>query len=109
MILFVPPYLSSGISQEENQYLVRTIDGHRFQETQIRHIRWGSISGQTSPGISCSLYPAAKAAPSNTEIKGLKAHLQKLNKNFGLSFYMNTEGENLPTRVGPAPLGGYLS
>ena len=68
-----------------------------------------SISRQTSPGISCSLYPAAKAAPSNTEIECFKAHLQKLNKNFGLSLYMNTEGENVPTRVGPAPLGGYLS
>ena len=69
----------------------------------------GSTSGQTSPGISCSLYPAAKAAPSNTEIEGFKAHLQKLDKNFGLSLYMNTVGENVPTRVGPAPLGGYLS
>ena len=69
----------------------------------------GSISGQDSPGISCSLYPAAKAAPSKTEIEGFKAHLQKLNKNFGLSLYMNTEGEDVPTRVGPAPLGGYLS
>ncbi|RMX52285.1 hypothetical protein pdam_00025005 [Pocillopora damicornis] len=70
---------------------------------------WGNTSKQTSPGISCSLYPKAKAAPSNTEIECFKGHLQKLNKNFGLSLYMNTEGENVPTRVGPAPLGGYLS
>ena len=44
-----------------------------------------------------------------TEIEGFKAHLQKFNKNFGLSLYKNIEGENVPTRVGPAPLGGYLS
>ena len=64
---------------------------------------------QTSPSISCSLYLAVKIAPSNTEIEGFKAHLQKLNKNFELSLCMNTEGVNVPTRVGPTPFGGYLS
>ena len=56
-----------------------------------------------------TLYPAVKAAPSDIEIESFKAHLQNINKNFGLSLYMNTRGKNVPTRVGPAPLGGYLS
>ena len=83
--------------------------GMVFKKPKLEMSGGGSTSGQTSPGISCSLYPAAKQAPSNTEIEGFKAHLQKLNKNFGLSLYMNTESKNVPTRVGPAPLGGYLS
>ena len=70
---------------------------------------WGNTSKQTSPGVPCSSYPTIKAALNNTKIKCFKAHLQKLNKNFGLTLYMNTEGENVPSRVGPAPLGGYLS
>jgi len=80
----------------------------------------GTTSVQTSPGISCSLYPAVKTAPSNTAIEGLKqpltfkmdlkkSPLQKSNKNVWLNLYMDTEGENVPTRVGPAPLGGYFN
>ena len=83
--------------------------GMVFKKPKLDISGWGNTSKQTSPDISCSLYPAAKAALRNTEIKCFKAHLQKLNENFGLTLYMNTEGENVPTRVGPAPLGGYLS
>ena len=83
--------------------------GMVFKKPKLDMSAGGSTSGQTSPCISCSLYQAMKAAPGNTEIEAFKAHLQRLNKNFRLSLYMNTEGENVPTRVAPAPLGGYLS
>ena len=83
--------------------------GMVFKKPKLNMPGGGSTSGQTSLGICCSLYPAAKTAPSNTEIDGFKAYLQMLNKNFGLSLYMNTAGQNVPTKVGPAPLGGYLS
>ena len=68
-----------------------------------------SILHQTSPGITCSLYPALKAVPSSTEIQNFKAHLQQVNKRFGISLYMTAGDQKVPTKVGPAPLGGYLS
>ena len=43
----------------------------------------------------------------------LFSYLHKGSKTFYIRafacLYMNTEGENVPTRVGPVPLGGYLS
>lgn len=51
----------------------------------------GSTAVQTLPGISCSLYPVAKAASSNSKDDGLK----KLNKNYGLSLNMYNESENV--------------
>ncbi|CAH3173713.1 unnamed protein product [Porites lobata] len=68
-----------------------------------------STSVSVSPGITCSLYPAIKAAPTNAEIESFKDDLKKVNKNFGLSLYMNAGSEKVPTRAGLAPLGGYLS
>ena len=68
-----------------------------------------STSVSVSPGITCSLYPAIKAAPTNAEIESFKDDLKKVNKNFGLRLYMNAGSEKVPTRVGLAPLGGYLS
>ena len=67
------------------------------------------ILHQNSPGITCSLYPALKAVPSSTEIQNFKAHLQQVNKRFGIRLYMTSGDEKVPTKVGPAPLGGYLS
>lgn len=80
-----------------------------FKKPKLGTTASGSTSVQSSPGIACSLYPAVKAAPSDIEIESFKAHLQNINKNFGLSLYMNTGGKSVPTRAGPAPLGGYLS
>ena len=80
-----------------------------FKKPKLGTTASGSTSVQSSPGIACSLYPAVKAAPSEIEIESFKAHLQNINKNFGLSLYMNTGGKSVPTRAGPAPLGGYLS
>ena len=80
-----------------------------FKKPKLDTTVGGSTSVQSSPGIACSLYPAVKAAPSDIEIESFKAHLQNMNKNFGLSLYMNTAGKNVPTILGPAPLGGYLS
>ena len=68
-----------------------------------------STSVSVSPGITCSLYPAIKAAPTNAEIESFKDDLKKVNKNFGLSLYMNAGSEKVLTRAGLAPLGGYLS
>lgn len=66
-------------------------------------------TGSSSAGISCSLYPAMKTPPSNLEVENFKTHLQQVNKKFGLSLYMDAGTEVVPTKVGPAPLGGYLS
>ena len=66
-------------------------------------------SVSASPGITCSLYPAIKAAPTNAEIESFKDDLKEVNKNFGLSLYMNAGSEKVPTRAGLALLGGYLS
>lgn len=63
----------------------------------------------SSPGISCSLYQAVKKEPSNEEIENFKTDLQQINPKFGLSLYMESGTEVVPTKVGPAPLGGYLS
>ena len=60
-------------------------------------------------GISCSLYPALKAIPSSTEIENFKSNLQEINGKFGVSLYMTAGMKMVPTKVGPAPLGGYLS
>ena len=62
------------------------------------------------PGISCSLYQAMKAPPSNQDIGSFKARLNEENSQYGLSLYMSTTTEkSVPTKVGQAPLGSYLS
>ena len=68
-----------------------------------------STSISASPGITCSLYPAIKATPTNAEIESFKDDLKKVNKNFGLSLYMNVGSEKVPTRTDLVPLRGYLS
>ena len=62
------------------------------------------------PGISCSLYQAVKAPPSNQDIGSFKARLNEENSQYGLSLYTSTTtGKSVPTNVGQAPLGSYLS
>lgn len=60
-------------------------------------------------GISCSLYPALKVIPSSTEIENFKSNLQEINGKFGLTLYMTAGIKMVPTKIGPARLGGYLS
>ena len=73
--------------------------GMVFKKPKLNMPGGGSTSGQSSLGICCSLYPAAKAAPSNTEIEGFKAYLQMLNKNFGLSLYMILRVKMYPPKL----------
>lgn len=80
-----------------------------FKKPKLDLSNMESTSKKSSPGIACSLYPAIRVAPSNTEIENFKASLQRVNKTFGLSVYMDVGVEMVPTKVGPAPLGGYLS
>ena len=47
--------------------------------------------------------------PSSTEIENFKSNLQEINGKFGFSLYMTASMKMVPTKVGPAPLGGYLS
>ena len=47
---------------------------------------WGNTSKQTSPGISCSSYPKAKAAPSNTEIECYKAPFAEVEQELWAQF-----------------------
>lgn len=63
---------------------------------------------RNSPGIACTLYSAAKVPPAYAEVKNFKASLQDINKAYGLSLYMNVNEKEVPTRMGPAPLGRYL-
>ena len=42
-------------------------------------------------------------------VKNFKTSLQDINKAYGLSLYLNVYEKEVPTRMGPAPLGGYLS
>ena len=50
-----------------------------------------------------------KIPPSGIEIANFKSNLQQMNKNLGLSLYMDEGTAVVPTKAGPAPLGGYLS
>ena len=62
-----------------------------FKKPKLDLLDGGSTAAQTSSGVACSLYPAVKTAPNNTEIESFKTHLQQVNKKFGLSLYMNAE------------------
>ena len=64
---------------------------------------------RNSPGNACTLYSAVKVPPTHAEVKNFKASLQDINKAYGLSLYLNVNEKEVPTRMGPAPLGGYLS
>ena len=73
--------------------------GMVYKKAKLDMSGGGSTAVQTLAGISCSLYPAAKAASSNSKEDGFKAHLKKLNKNFGLSLNMYTESEHVPKQA----------
>ena len=68
-----------------------------------------STSTPQETGLSCSLYQAIKATPCESEVAAFKSRVTKINHNYGLSPYMSAGTETVPTKVGPAPLGGFLS
>ena len=80
-----------------------------FKKPRLDLVVNSGTSTKNSPGISCSLYQAMKIPPSGIEIANFKSNLQQINKNFGLSLYMDKGTAMVPTKAGPAPLGGYLS
>ena len=67
------------------------------------------VSTAQETGVSCSLYQALRAPPSQSDVDEFKTSLNQINPKYGLSLYMSTGAEMRPTKVGPAPLGGFLS
>ena len=50
-----------------------------------------------------------KLPPSGSEIATFQSNLQQINKNFGLSLYMEEWTAKVRTKAGPAPLSEFLS
>ena len=67
------------------------------------------VSTAQETGVSCSVYQALRAPPSQSDVDEFKTSLDQINPKYGLSLYMSTGAEMRPTKVGPAPLGGFLS
>ena len=58
---------------------------------------------------SCSFYQAIRAPPRQSDVDIFKGRVAKINANYGLSLYISAASEMRPTKVGPVPLGGFLS
>lgn len=74
-----------------------------FKKPRLDLVVNSGTSTKNSPGISCSLYQAMKIPPSGIEIANFKSNLQQINKNFGLSLYMDEGTAVVPTKAGPPP------
>ena len=102
----------TSLPQQWHKPRGKKISSEPLMEMVFKKPKLDLTNGSTpknSPGISCSLYQAMKFAPSSAEIGNFKTDVQQINQKFGLSLYMDAGTEMVPTKAGPAPLGGYLS
>ena len=78
MTWFTPPSHSSGIGLDiSSEPIIDTI----FKKPKLGTACTGeSTLVSASPGITCSMYPATKAASTNPEIESFK-DVKKINKN----------------------------
>lgn len=106
---------STSLPQQWHKPRGKTISSEPLMDMIFKKTKLDQANAQAGnwnsclSGISCSLYPALKVIPRSTEIENFKSNLQEISGKFGLSLYMTTGMKMVPTRVGPAPSGGYLS